>query len=113
MARDVNPPRGMRDFLPAEKAAREQALSVIRHTYAAHGFDEIETPVVEDYDRLRRPVDKAVVRRVRALTGFVRNTGAGADLVRRAAIPVVSRLPFLIERVARIGLGLDHPVVLR
>lgn len=52
MARDVNPPRGMRDFLPAEKAAREQALSVIRHTYAAHGFDEIETPVVEDYDRL-------------------------------------------------------------
>ncbi len=68
---------------------------------------------IEDYDRLRRPVDKAVVRRVRALTGFVRNTGAGADLARRAAIPVVSRLPFLIERVARIGLGLDHPVVLR
>jgi histidyl-tRNA synthetase len=42
----------MRDFLPAEKAAREHALGVIRQTYAAHGFDEIETPVVEDYDRL-------------------------------------------------------------
>ena len=52
MARDVNPPRGMRDFLPAEKARREHALGVIRQTYAAHGFDEIETPVVEDYDRL-------------------------------------------------------------
>lgn len=68
---------------------------------------------IRDYDRLRRPTDMAVVRRVRALTAFVRNTGAGADLARRAAIPVAARLPFLIERVARIGLGLDHPVRLR
>lgn len=48
----VNPPRGMRDFLPAEKARRERVLTVIRERYRAHGFDEIETPVVEDYDRL-------------------------------------------------------------
>ncbi len=48
----VNPPRGMRDFLPAEKARRERVLAVIRDRYRAHGFDEIETPVVEDYDRL-------------------------------------------------------------
>lgn len=52
MASQVNPPRGMRDFLPAEKAQRERVLSVIRSTYRAHGFDEIETPVVEDSDRL-------------------------------------------------------------
>jgi histidyl-tRNA synthetase len=42
----------MRDFLPAEKARREHVLSVIRRTFRAHGFDEIETPVVEDSDRL-------------------------------------------------------------
>jgi histidyl-tRNA synthetase len=42
----------MRDFLPAEKAKREHALRVIRETYALHGFDEIETPVVEDFERL-------------------------------------------------------------
>jgi histidyl-tRNA synthetase len=42
----------MRDFLPAEKARRERVLGVIRDTYRAHGFDEIETPVVEDSDRL-------------------------------------------------------------
>lgn len=65
------------------------------------------------YDRLRRPVDHAVVRRVRALTRFVRNTGPGADLARRVAIPLVTRLPFVLERIARIGLGLDHPVRLR
>ena len=48
----VNPPRGMRDFLPADKARREGVLAVIRERYRAHGFDEIETPVVEDYSRL-------------------------------------------------------------
>ena len=52
MAAPVNPPRGMRDFLPADKARREHALSLIRSIYRSHGFDEIETPVVEDHARL-------------------------------------------------------------
>lgn len=52
MASPVNPPRGMRDLLPAEKAKREHALSVIRAVYRSHGFDEIEAPALEDYDRL-------------------------------------------------------------
>ena len=42
----------MRDFLPAEKQRRERVLGVIRDRYRAHGFDEIETPVMEDSDRL-------------------------------------------------------------
>jgi len=52
MATQVNPPRGMRDFLPGDKARREGVLARIRATYTAHGFDEIETPVVEDSSRL-------------------------------------------------------------
>ncbi|THG36188.1 histidine--tRNA ligase [Glaciibacter flavus] len=48
MASSVTPPRGMRDFLPADKARREHALGSIRQAYRAHGFDEIETPVMED-----------------------------------------------------------------
>src|SRR5690625_2514466 len=52
MAKQVNPPRGMRDILPADKARRERALGIIRNVYRAHGFDEIETPVLEDYGRL-------------------------------------------------------------
>ena len=48
----MNPPRGMRDFLPAEKARRDRVLDVITGTYRAHGFDEIETPVMEDAARL-------------------------------------------------------------
>jgi histidyl-tRNA synthetase len=42
----------MRDFLPVEKARRERLLAVIRRSFRAHGFDEIETPVMEDSDRL-------------------------------------------------------------
>ena len=48
----MTPPRGMRDILPAEKATRERVLARIRSVYRAHGFDEIETPVVEDAARL-------------------------------------------------------------
>jgi histidyl-tRNA synthetase len=42
----------MRDHLPADKARREHVLGIIRGVYARHGFDEIETPVVEDAARL-------------------------------------------------------------
>lgn len=42
----------MRDFLPTEKARRERVLAAIRRVYSTHGFDEIETPVMEDSERL-------------------------------------------------------------
>jgi len=42
----------MRDFIPAEKSARDRVLAIIRESYRAHGFDEIETPVVEESSRL-------------------------------------------------------------
>lgn len=52
MANQVNPPRGMRDILPAEKAFREQLLGLVRRTYLARGFQEIETPALEDLSKL-------------------------------------------------------------
>jgi histidyl-tRNA synthetase len=42
----------MRDFLPMEKRKRDSVLDLIRGTYAAHGFQEIETPAMEDLGRL-------------------------------------------------------------
>lgn len=42
----------MRDFTPAEKTARDRVLAIIRESYRANGFDEIETPVVEESSRL-------------------------------------------------------------
>ncbi|MEY4310216.1 MAG: hypothetical protein RLZ71_142 [Actinomycetota bacterium] len=42
----------MRDFLPAEKAKRDHVLELIRETYKAHGYQEIETPAMEELSRL-------------------------------------------------------------
>ena len=52
MAKDINPPRGMRDFLPAEKGKRERVLGVIRDVYSSFGFQDVETPALENLDRL-------------------------------------------------------------
>jgi len=43
----------MRDFLPAEKAKRESVLGVIRGVYRSFGFQEVETPALENIDRLQ------------------------------------------------------------
>lgn len=52
MAAQINPPRGMRDFLPAEKSTRNALLAKIVQSYASHGFQEIETPALEAIERL-------------------------------------------------------------
>lgn len=48
----VSSARGMRDFPPRDKERREHLLGVIRETYHRHGFEEIETPAIEDAERL-------------------------------------------------------------
>jgi len=48
----IHPPRGMRDLLPVEKARREQVLERIRQVYRSRGFQEIETPALEELSRL-------------------------------------------------------------
>ncbi len=77
----VNPPRGMRDILPADKARRERVLSVIRERYLAHGFDEIETPVVEEYSRLHAGIGGDNEK----LAYNVLRRGLDAEAIRNAA----------------------------
>ena len=77
----VNAPRGMRDFLPADKARRERVLAVIRERYRAHGFDEIETPVVEEYARLHAGIGGDNEK----LAFNILRRGLDADAVRAAA----------------------------
>ena len=52
MANQVNAPRGMRDFLPQELSLRNQLIAKISQSYLSRGFQQIETPVVEDLQRL-------------------------------------------------------------
>ena len=71
----------MRDFLPADKATRERALGIIRSSFAAHGFDEIETPVMEDHARLHAGIGGDNEK----LAYNVLKRGLDADAIRAAA----------------------------
>ncbi len=42
----------MRDFLPQDKIKRERLIATVIDSYIARGFQQIETPVLEDLDRL-------------------------------------------------------------
>jgi histidyl-tRNA synthetase len=94
----VNPPRGMRDFLPAEKARRERVLAVIRERYRAHGFDEIETPVVEEYSRLHAGIGGDNEK----LAYNVLKRGLDADAIRAATDDD------LVDTAALADLGLRY-----
>lgn len=52
MSRSLLPSKGMRDFLPEDKALREKMMEIIRSEYTKHGFLEIETSIIEDLNRL-------------------------------------------------------------
>ncbi len=49
---NVNPAKGMRDFLPAEKEIRDYVQNSIINTYKQSGFELIETPVIENIENL-------------------------------------------------------------
>lgn len=46
------PPKGMRDFLPRDKALRDEVANKIRKAYASCGFTEVETSIVESIENL-------------------------------------------------------------
>src|SRR6478736_2553774 len=71
----------MRDFLPADKSRRERVLAVIRERYRAHGFDEIETPVMEEFSRLHAGIGGDNEK----LAYNVLKRGLDADAIRAAA----------------------------
>jgi histidyl-tRNA synthetase len=68
----------MRDFLPHEKATRLRILTTIREHFGRYGYQEIETPVVEDLARLTSSDggenEKLIFRILK------RNLGPDADL---------------------------------
>ena len=49
---DNSPARGMRDLLPADVAVRDHALESISAVYRRFGYQRIETPALEQIDRL-------------------------------------------------------------
>jgi histidyl-tRNA synthetase len=50
---DNSPARGMRDLLPADVAVRDHVLESISAVYRQFGYQRIETPALENIDRLQ------------------------------------------------------------
>jgi histidyl-tRNA synthetase len=49
---DLGPARGTRDLLPAAVAVRDQVLARITEVYLRYGYQRIETPALENIERL-------------------------------------------------------------
>jgi histidyl-tRNA synthetase len=49
---DLNPARGMRDLLPTDVAVRDHVLARITEVYHRYGYQRIETPALENIERL-------------------------------------------------------------
>lgn len=49
--------RGMRDFLPAQMIVRHRVIETIRDVFERHGFEPIETPVLEYFETLTGNLD--------------------------------------------------------
>jgi ATP phosphoribosyltransferase regulatory subunit len=45
---NIGTPRGFRDILPAEALAREHIVDETRRVFSAHGYQPVETPLLED-----------------------------------------------------------------
>jgi histidyl-tRNA synthetase len=50
---DLSPARGTRDLLPATVAVRDHVLATITEVYRRYGYQRIETPALENIDRLQ------------------------------------------------------------
>jgi len=61
-----------------------------------------------DYDRLRRPVDRRVVRQVELLSRVVAAESPWYRFVRAFLFPAATRIPFIRSRMVTTLTGLDH-----
>ena len=45
-------PKGTRDFMPEEKIARDNIVSLLKETFKLYGYNPLETPAIENYETL-------------------------------------------------------------
>lgn len=54
MKMNAQPVRGTKDFLPSEMEVRDYIREEIENTYKSYGFQKINTPIMEDIERLNK-----------------------------------------------------------
>jgi histidyl-tRNA synthetase len=62
------PPKGTRDFLPAEMAVRRAVMEKMRKVFESYGYGEVCTPAFEDFELLARKSGPAIEQEIYAFT---------------------------------------------
>jgi len=73
----------------------------------------VKTNRLPDYDRLRRPVDRQVVRRVELMSRIASAESGLSRFVRAFVFPTAIKIPFLRTRMMATVTGLDHELSLQ
>jgi len=60
----LEPPRGMRDFYPADLEARDRIFAAWSDASTLHGFERFEPPVVESFELLARKAGEEVAQQI-------------------------------------------------
>lgn len=68
----------------------------------------VQTNRLSDYNRLRRPVDTQVVRRVELISRIVSPESGFYRFLRAFVFPTVLKMPFMRSRITGTVTGLDH-----
>ena len=71
----------------------------------------VRTRRLPEYDRLRRSIDREVVRRVEFLSQIASAESWFKGLVRSLVLPRAIRTPFIRSRMAKTVTGLDHELL--
>jgi 2-polyprenyl-6-methoxyphenol hydroxylase-like FAD-dependent oxidoreductase len=68
----------------------------------------VRTNRLSEYDQLRRPVDRRVVRQVESFSRVVSAESRIARFARTFLLPTATKVPFIRSRLLRTVAGLDH-----
>jgi len=80
--------RGTEDYYPEEMAARNNVFGAMKKSARAFGFEEVDTPIVEDLDLLRKKQGEEIVNQI-----FVLDKKGDEELALRAEFtPSLARM---------------------
>ena len=92
MAQKPSIPKGTRDFAPIEMARRNYIFNTIKDVFALYGFQQIETPAMENlsfcYERgegVERSEGRSMLWKMRARAA--RGDTAAAEWLETSAVP--------------------------
>ncbi|MFX0068256.1 MAG: histidine--tRNA ligase [Candidatus Hodarchaeota archaeon] len=88
MSKIIKTVRGMRDFLPEDKAKLDHVINVVRNLFEKYGYDEVSMPIVENFELLAMKAGEDIRKRMYVFE----DKGGRTVALRPEMTPSVARL---------------------